>query len=152
LSAHRLVAFGAGARLANVHGGCDWWPPSQLLAFFDAAREVEAALQAEHPRGQTSPFPKLWAPFLAHETHRMRALATPHAAQLVLGHYPGTPLTVDLSHWVVGGERTFDFPSDAGWWPALLQQVCVGGGAATAYAAHRGPRFFARVVSARPPL
>jgi hypothetical protein len=33
-------------------------------------------------------------------------------------------LTADLSHWVLAAERMFDsFPSDAEWWPGLLEKV-----------------------------
>ena len=33
-------------------------------------------------------------------------------------------LTADLSHWVLAAERTFDsFPSEAEWWPGLLEKV-----------------------------
>jgi hypothetical protein len=123
-----------GARLANVHSGCDWWEPSQMLEFFEASQQVEAALQTELKQQQSQlpplqPFDdsnevrELGSPFLTHETHRMRALSTPRAAQVVLKAFPSTPLTADLSHWVVGAERTFDFPSDAAWWPTLLEKV-----------------------------
>jgi len=106
-----------------------------MVDFFAAAREVETALQIELEQQSqlASPLdlpsdgyhkaPKLGSPFLTHETHRMRALSTPRAAQIVLEAFPATPLTADLSHWVVGAERTFDFPSDDAWWPTLLQQV-----------------------------
>mmetsp|Transcript_31613 Transcript_31613/g.100365 ORF Transcript_31613/g.100365 Transcript_31613/m.100365 type:complete len:204 (-) Transcript_31613:212-823(-) len=94
-----------GAYIANVHGGVDWWSKDEAVDFFKAAVALDAGIP------------------VAHETHRMRALSTPMMTQRVLRSAPGVRLTADLSHWVVGAERTFDFPSDAGWWPALLDDV-----------------------------
>lgn len=60
---------------------------------------------------------------IAHETHRMRALATPATTAMVLKQVAGVKITADLSHWVFAAERLFDFPSDAEWWPDLLEAV-----------------------------
>ena len=112
-----LAIESLGATLANVHGGCDWWPIETTLEFFGAALELEDELRKSSAKEGTA------RPFISHETHRMRSLATPASTQSVLAAYPGLPLTADLSHWVVGAERTFDFPSDATWWPSLLALV-----------------------------
>ena len=112
----RLAAGTLGAALANVHGGCDWWGDAPRAEFFARAAAVEAAVGLP----------------LSHETHRMRALATPWAAASVLlpggaaaGALAAPPaVTADLSHWVVVGERAMgSFPADAAWWPALLAAV-----------------------------
>lgn len=113
-SLHALLVFAKGelgADFANVHGGVDFWSPAEMLEFFRGAKTLQ-----EWER-------RLIPATISHETHRMRALSTPMAASLVLDAVPGVRLTADLSHWVVGAERLFDFPSDAGWWPKLLQKV-----------------------------
>lgn len=105
------LAKDLGASLANVHGGLDWWEPAQMISFFRGAKRIQVEEGHSVPR------------VVAHETHRMRALATPMAAAHVLREVPDVQLTADLSHWVLGAERLFDFPSDAEWWPPLLEAV-----------------------------
>jgi len=97
-----------GATLLNVHGGCDWWPLSTKRAFLSASDEIEKEEMVE----------------IAHETHRMRALAFPaDTGELLRDDGLNFHLTADLSHWVVALERVFDFPADSAWWPPLLELV-----------------------------
>lgn len=121
-----LLATELGARLANVHGGVDWWGHEDLLAFFHGARRIQEEEAAGVPV------------VVSHETHRMRALATPTATAVVLKEVAGVKLTADLSHWVVGAERLFNFPSDRSWWPTLLEAVA--GATALTHARVGAPR------------
>jgi len=121
-----LAKDGLGASLANVHGGVDWWAPILTLEFFAGARRIEDEESGRVPA------------VVAHETHRMRALGNPFTTAMVLDKAAGVKLTADLSHWVLGAERLFDFPSDAEWWPALLQAVA--GATALTHARVGAPR------------
>ena len=78
-----------------------------------AARDDAAAVEIEDSLGLV----------VAHETHRTRALATPRTTLLVLDAFPTVKLTADLSHWVIAAERAFDYPSDAAYWPPILERV-----------------------------
>ena len=76
----------------TVIGGCDAWPMSMSVLFFEKAMELAAEL------GVTMSF----------ETHRSRSLFNPWITRDILHELPSMKLTCDFSHWCVVCERLVD--------------------------------------------
>jgi sugar phosphate isomerase/epimerase len=76
----------------TVIGGCDAWPTSMTVLFFEKAMELAEKL------GVTMSF----------ETHRSRSLYNPWITRDILHELPQMKLTCDFSHWCVVCERLVD--------------------------------------------
>jgi sugar phosphate isomerase/epimerase len=77
-------------------GGCDAWPESKNIEFFERAmRMAEAAGIA-----------------VSFETHRGRALFNPWISERIMQALPELELTCDFSHWCVVCERLVDTEID----------------------------------------
>jgi sugar phosphate isomerase/epimerase len=76
----------------TVIGGCDAWPMSMSVLFFEKAVELANEL------GVTMSF----------ETHRSRSLFNPWITRDILNELPQLNLTCDFSHWCVVCERLVD--------------------------------------------
>ena len=77
-------------------GGCDAWPESQSIEFFQRAIEM-----AQHYNTTVS-----------FETHRGRSLFSPWVTQRIVNQIPEIKLTCDFSHWCVVCERLIDTEID----------------------------------------
>lgn len=97
----------AGVEFANSHSGHDSWSLEESIQFFQEAERI--AHQADL--------------VVSHETHRRRALYSPWRSTEIITAVPTLRITADLSHWAVVGERIFDDPADAEWWPKTLSLV-----------------------------
>ncbi|MGI9624652.1 MAG: sugar phosphate isomerase/epimerase family protein, partial [Acidimicrobiales bacterium] len=71
------------------HGGADSWGPELAETFYGRALELEDNLGLK----------------VAHETHRSRLLHSPWQTTEILERFPELSVALDLSHWVVMGER-----------------------------------------------
>jgi sugar phosphate isomerase/epimerase len=80
----------------TVIGGCDAWPMSMSILFFERAMELAGQL------GVTMSF----------ETHRSRSLFNPWVTRDILVELPSMKLTCDFSHWCVVCERLIDTEPD----------------------------------------
>jgi sugar phosphate isomerase/epimerase len=76
----------------NCIGGCDAWPESESLRFFQQAMALADKVDLE----------------IAFETHRSRSLYNPWTTQRLAAQLPGLRLTADFSHWCVVCERLMD--------------------------------------------
>jgi sugar phosphate isomerase/epimerase len=85
-------ALESGPLFLTVIGGCDAWPMSMSVLFFEKAMELAAEL------GVTISF----------ETHRSRSLFNPWITRDILHELPSMKLTCDFSHWCVVCERLVD--------------------------------------------
>lgn len=81
-----------GPLRVNCIGGCDAWPESQSLRFFQEAMELADRY------GLT----------IAFETHRSRSLFNPWTTRRMATDLPELKLTADFSHWCVVCERLMD--------------------------------------------
>jgi sugar phosphate isomerase/epimerase len=81
-----------GPLRVNCIGGCDAWPESQSLRFFQ-----EAMVLADR-----------YGVTIAFETHRSRSLFNPWITQRMAAELPALKLTADFSHWCVVCERLMD--------------------------------------------
>ncbi|MGD8641903.1 MAG: sugar phosphate isomerase/epimerase [Gammaproteobacteria bacterium] len=77
-------------------GGCDAWPESQSIEFFQRAMEQARAYDIP----------------VSFETHRGRSLFNPWVTQRVVQQIPQIRLTCDFSHWCVVCERLIDTEID----------------------------------------
>lgn len=84
-------------RLVNLIVGSDRWSLDQTLRFVDKLLRRVA--------GET--------PLFSFETHRGASLFHPAVLDAVLDAFPEIPLTLDLSHFVLVGERMIDPRTDA---------------------------------------
>lgn len=93
-SLHRQAEFAleCHALFLTVIGGCDAWPMSMSVLFFEKAMELADQL------GVTMSF----------ETHRSRSLFNPWITRDILHELPPMKLTCDFSHWCVVCERLVD--------------------------------------------
>lgn len=77
-------------------GGCDAWPESQSLDFFQQAMELAKDNNIT----------------VSFETHRGRSLFNPWVTQRIVEQIPAIKLTCDFSHWCVVCERLIDTEID----------------------------------------
>ena len=77
-------------------GGCDAWPESQSIEFFQGAMELASHYDLT----------------ISFETHRSRSLFNPWVTQRMVEQLPDMLLTVDFSHWCVVCERLMDSELD----------------------------------------
>ncbi|HTR42525.1 MAG TPA: sugar phosphate isomerase/epimerase [Pseudomonadales bacterium] len=93
-SLHRQAEFTLESNplFLTVIGGCDAWPMSMSVLFFEKAMELADKL------GITMSF----------ETHRSRSLFNPWITRDILHELPQMKLTCDFSHWCVVCERLID--------------------------------------------
>ena len=82
--------------LVTSMAGCDAWPESQSIDFFERGLVIAEQL------GQT----------LCYETHRSRTLFNPWVTQRIVEALPQIKLTADFSHWCVVCERLIDSEID----------------------------------------
>jgi len=95
-----LASLEKGLRLAreldplriNCIGGCDAWPETHSLRFFQEAMTLAAREGLE----------------IAFETHRSRSLFNPWVTRRLAAALPELRLTADFSHWCVVCERLID--------------------------------------------
>jgi len=80
----------------NCIGGCDAWPLSNHLAFFQGAMELADRCGID----------------ISFETHRSRSLFNPWITRQLVELLPAMQLTCDLSHWCVVCERLIDTELD----------------------------------------
>lgn len=80
----------------NCIGGCDAWPLTETLRFFEGGM----ALAQRHGVS------------LSFETHRARSLFNPWITRDVVATLPQIALTADFSHWCVVCERLIDSELD----------------------------------------
>ena len=73
-------------------GGCDAWPESQSIEFFQQAMEIAQSYNIT----------------VSFETHRGRSLFNPWVTQRIVEQIPQIKLTCDFSHWCVVCERLID--------------------------------------------
>ena len=109
-----LEAKDVGAFLVNSHSGCDSW------SIEDAREFLRGALAIEEEVGIP----------ICHETHRRRLFWNPFNFRDILQGQEDLrdiKINLDVSHWVVCLERTFDSPESHqmngdvdGWWGEVL--------------------------------
>ncbi len=80
----------------NCIGGCDAWPESQSLRFFQQAMALADRFGLE----------------IAFETHRSRSLFNPWVTRRLAAELPALRLTADFSHWCVVCERLMESELD----------------------------------------
>jgi sugar phosphate isomerase/epimerase len=76
----------------TVIGGCDAWPMSMSIRFFERAMELADKFGVA----------------MSFETHRSRSLFNPWITRDILQELPELKLTCDFSHWCVVCERLVD--------------------------------------------
>ena len=83
-------------RFVTCLGGCDAWPESQSIDFFNQAISLAKKYDLD----------------ISFETHRSRSLFNPWVTQRIVEQIPEIKLTVDFSHWCVVCERLMDSELD----------------------------------------
>jgi len=83
-------------RFVTCLGGCDAWPESQSIEFFQRAMELAQQYELS----------------ISFETHRSRSMFNPWVTQRFVDAIPEIKLTVDFSHWCVVCERLMDTEVD----------------------------------------
>jgi sugar phosphate isomerase/epimerase len=93
-SLHRQAEFALEGNplFLTVIGGCDAWPMSMSVLFFEKAMELADGLGV----------------IMSFETHRSRSLFNPWITRDILHELPPMKLTCDFSHWCVVCERLVD--------------------------------------------
>ncbi|EAR99766.1 xylose isomerase domain protein TIM barrel protein, putative (macronuclear) [Tetrahymena thermophila SB210] len=87
----------------NVHSGRDCWTIDQTLEFFTKVQQFQEQLDVP----------------INHETCRQRSLYNPYITKLVVQNCPNIYLNLDLSHWVLIGERLYDREKDVEFFEAF---------------------------------
>jgi hypothetical protein len=85
----------------NCHSGRDSFSYEENIRFFEQIEKIEEDFSNTNPNISIS-----------HETHRQRSLYSPWSSNDILKKCKNFKITLDISHWVVVGERFIDKNND----------------------------------------